>query len=143
MKEITFTRLRADLSQVLDEIRDGETFIVTQRGKESVMLGQDNSKSLISTTNVLDSEILKAMVRNAVSAINADKVTPSIVSKEVEALGRIIKLQGMLDKTTVDTLQKQAESVKPSNSANQLSIKEAVDEVRKRHAKTIRDLEGK
>jgi|UniRef100_UPI0035C7769A antitoxin (DNA-binding transcriptional repressor) of toxin-antitoxin stability system len=143
MKEITFTRLRADLSQVLDEIRDGETFIVTQRGKESVMLGQDNSKSLISTTNVLDSEILKAMVRNAVSAINADKVTPSIVSKEVEALGRIIKLQGMLDKTTVDTLQKQAESVKPSNSANQLSIKDAVDEVRKRHAKTIRDLEGK
>ncbi|CAI1595343.1 MULTISPECIES: type II toxin-antitoxin system Phd/YefM family antitoxin [Serratia] len=143
MKEITFTRLRADLSQVLDEIRDGETFIVTQRGKESVMLGQDNSKSLISTTNVLDSEILKAMVRNAVSAINADKVTPSIVSKEVEALGRIIKLQGMLDKTTIDTLQKQAESVKPSNSANQLSIKDAVDEVRKRHAKTIRDLEGK
>ncbi|CAI1580741.1 Antitoxin of toxin-antitoxin stability system [Serratia quinivorans] len=143
MKEITFTRLRADLSQVLDEIRNGETFIVTQRGKESVMLGQDNSKSLISTTNVLDSEILKAMVRNAVSAINADKVTPSIVSKEVEALGRIIKLQGMLDKTTVDTLQKQAESVKPSNSANQLSIKDAVDEVRKRHAKTIRDLEGK
>ncbi|MNC35296.1 type II toxin-antitoxin system [compost metagenome] len=143
MKEITFTRLRADLSQVLDEIRDGETFIITQRGKESVMLGQDNSKSLISTTNVLDSEILKAMVRNAVSAINADKVTPSIVSKEVEALGRIIKLQGMLDKTTVDTLQKQAESVKPSNSANQLSIKDAVDEVRKRHAKTIRDLEGK
>jgi antitoxin (DNA-binding transcriptional repressor) of toxin-antitoxin stability system len=143
MKEITFTRLRADLSQVLDEIRDGETFIVTQRGKESVMLGQDNSKSLISTTNVLDSEILKAMVRNAVSAINADKVTPSIVSKEVEALGRIIKLQGMLDKTTVDTLQKQAESVKPLNSANQLSIKDAVDEVRKRHAKTIRDLEGK
>jgi hypothetical protein len=143
MKEITFTRLRADLSQVLDEIRNGETFIVTQRGKESVMLGQDNSKSLVSTTNVLDSEILKAMVRNAVSAINADKVTPSIVSKEVEALGRIIKLQGMLDKTTVDTLQKQAESVKPSNSANQLSIKDAVDEVRKRHAKTIRDLEGK
>ncbi|MFP7606061.1 type II toxin-antitoxin system Phd/YefM family antitoxin [Serratia quinivorans] len=143
MKEITFTRLRADLSQVLDEIRDGETFIVTQRGKESVMLGQDNSKSLISTTNVLDSEILKAMVRNAVSAINANKVTPSIVSKEVEALGRIIKLQGMLDKTTVDTLQKQAESVKPSNSANQLSIKDAVDEVRKCHAKTIRDLEGK
>lgn len=143
MKEITFTRLRADLSQVLDEIRNGETFIVTQRGKESVMLGQDNSKSLISTTNVLDSEILKAMVRNAVSAINANKVTPSIVSKEVEVLGRIIKLQGMLDKTTVDTLQKQAESVKPSNSANQLSIKEAVDEVRKRHAKTIRDLEGK
>ncbi|MNI53827.1 hypothetical protein D3C73_1086820 [compost metagenome] len=92
---------------------------------------------------MLDSEILKAMVRNAVSAINADKVTPSIVSKEVEALGRIIKLQGMLDKTTVDTLQKQAESVKPSNSANQLSIKDAVDEVRKRHAKTIRDLEGK
>ncbi|MEX3172551.1 MULTISPECIES: type II toxin-antitoxin system Phd/YefM family antitoxin [Serratia] len=143
MKEITFTRLRADLSQVLDEIRDGETFIVTQRGKESVMLGQDNSKSLISTTNVLDSEILKTMVRNAVSAINADKVTPSIVSKEVEALGRIIKLQGMLDKTTIDTLQKQAESEKPSNSANQLSIKDAVDEVRKRHAKTIRDLEGK
>lgn len=143
MKEITFTRLRADLSQVLDEIRDGETLIVTQRGKESVMLGQDNSKSLISTTNVLDSEILKTMVRNAVSAINADKVTPSIVSKEVEALGRIIKLQGMLDKTTIDTLQKQAESEKPSNSANQLSIKDAVDEVRKRHAKTIRDLEGK
>ncbi|CAI1159694.1 MULTISPECIES: type II toxin-antitoxin system Phd/YefM family antitoxin [Serratia] len=143
MKEITFTRLRADLSQVLDEIRDGETFIVTQRGKESVMLGQDNSKSLISTTNVLDSEILKAMVRNAVSAINADKVTPSIVSKEVEALGRIIKLQGMLDKTTIDTLQKQAESANQPNSANQLSIKDAVDEVRKRHAKTIRDLEGK
>lgn len=143
MKEITFTRLRANLSQVLDEIRDGETFIVTQRGKESVMLGQDNSKSLISTTNVLDSEILKAMVRNAVSAINANKVTPSIVSKEVEALGRIIKLQGMLDKTTIDTLQKQAESAKQPNSANQLSIKDAVDEVRKRHAKTIRDLEGK
>ncbi|MBO1504250.1 type II toxin-antitoxin system prevent-host-death family antitoxin [Serratia proteamaculans] len=143
MKEITFTRLRADLSQILDEIRDGETFIVTQRGKESVMLGQNNNKSSTSKTNALDNEILKAMVRNAVSAINANKVTPSIVSQEVEALGRMIKLQGMLDKTTIDALQQQTASAEKPSAANQVSVKEAVEEVRKRHAKTIRNLEGK
>ncbi|HCV66078.1 type II toxin-antitoxin system Phd/YefM family antitoxin [Serratia proteamaculans] len=143
MKEITFTRLRADLSQILDEIRDGETFIVTQRGKESVMLGQNNNKSSTSKTNALDNEILKVMVRNAVSAINANKVTPSIVSQEVEALGRMIKLQGMLDKTTIDALQQQTASAEKPSAANQVSVKEAVEEVRKRHAKTIRNLEGK
>ena len=143
MKEITFTRLRADLSQILDEIRDGETFIVTQRGKESVMLGQNNNKSSTSKTNALDNEILKAMVRNAVSAINANKVTPSIVSQEVEALGRMIKLQGMLDKTTIDALQQQTASAEKPSASNQVSVKEAVEELRKRHAKTIRNLEGK
>ncbi|SMB38587.1 conserved hypothetical protein [Serratia proteamaculans] len=143
MKEITFTRLRADLSQILDEIRDGETFIVTQRGKESVMLGQNNNKSSTSKTNALDNEILKAMVRNTVSAINANKVTPSIVSQEVEVLGRMIKLQGMLDKTTIDALQQQAASAEKPNASKQISVKEAVEEVRKRHAKTIRNLEGK
>ncbi|WP_413508141.1 type II toxin-antitoxin system Phd/YefM family antitoxin [Serratia proteamaculans] len=143
MKEITYTRLRADLSQILDEIRDGETFIVTQRGKESVMLGQNNNKSSTSKTNALDNEILKAMVRNTVSAINANKVTPSIISKEVEALGRMIKLQGVLDKTMIGTLQKQAESAGRSNPVKQISVKEAVAEVRRRHAKTIKDLEDK
>lgn len=143
MKEITYTRLRADLSQILDEIRDGETFIVTQRGKESVMLGQNNNKSSTSKTNALDNKTLKAMVRNTVSAINANQVTPSIISKEVEALGRMIKLQGVLDKTMIDTLQKQAESAGRSNPVKQISVKEAVAEVRKRHAKTIKDLEDK
>lgn len=143
MKEITYTRLRADLSQILDEIRDGETFIVTQRGKESVMLGQNNNKSSTSKTNTLDNKTLKAMVRNTVSAINANQVTPSIISKEVEALGRMIKLQGVLDKTMIDTLQKQAESAGRSNPVKQISVKEAVAEVRKRHAKTIKDLEDK
>ncbi|NTX79269.1 type II toxin-antitoxin system Phd/YefM family antitoxin [Serratia proteamaculans] len=143
MKEITYARLRADLSKVLDEIRGGETFIVIQRGKESVMLGQDNQESSTSKINTLDSKVLKAMVRNTVSAINANQVTPSITSTEVDALARMIKLQGMLDKTTIDALQEQAESAGKSNPVKQMSIKDAVAEVRKRHAKTIKDLEGK
>ncbi|CAI0797373.1 Uncharacterised protein [Serratia quinivorans] len=101
------------------------------------MLGQDNQESSTSKINTLDSKVLKAMVRNTVSAINANQVTPSITSTEVDALARMIKLQGMLDKTTIDALQEQAES------AEQMSIKDAVAEVRKRHAKTIKDLEGK
>ncbi|WP_261137046.1 type II toxin-antitoxin system Phd/YefM family antitoxin [Serratia quinivorans] len=143
MKEITYTRLRADLSQVLDEIRDGETFIITQRGKEPVMLGQDNNKSSIQKSNSLDNKTLKAMVRNTVSAINANQVTPSIISKEIEALGQMIKLQGVLDKATIDALQKQAELAGKSSPPTQMSVKDAVAEVRKRHAKTIKDLEDK
>ncbi|CAI0883391.1 Uncharacterised protein [Serratia quinivorans] len=107
------------------------------------MLGQDNNKSSIQKSNSLDNKTLKAMVRNTVSAINANQVTPSIISKEIEALGQMIKLQGVLDKATIDALQKQAELAGKSSPPTQMSVKDAVAEVRKRHAKTIKDLEDK
>ncbi|VEI19872.1 Antitoxin of toxin-antitoxin stability system [Serratia plymuthica] len=143
MKEITYTRLRADLSQVLDEIRDGETFVVTQRGKESIVLGQGNKKLPTSNVNKLDSKFLKAAIRNTVSAMSTNTVTSLIASKELEALGRMMKAQGKLDPTTIRTLQKQAESAAKLKPSNLVSIKDAVAEVRKRHAKTIKDLEDK
>ncbi|WP_158586338.1 type II toxin-antitoxin system Phd/YefM family antitoxin [Serratia inhibens] len=143
MKEITYTRLRADLSQVLDEIRDGETFVVTQRGKESIVLGQGNKKLPTSNVNKLDSKFLKAAIRNTVSAMSTNTVTSLIASKELEALGIMMKAQGKLDPTTIRALQKQAESAAKLKPSNQVSIKDAVAEVRKRHAKTIKDLEDK
>lgn len=143
MKEITYTRLRADLSQVLDEIRDGETFVVTQRGKEPIVLGQGNKKLPTSNVNTLDNKALKAAIRNTVSAMSTNTVTSLITSKELEVLGRMIKAQGKLDPTTISTLQKQAECAAKVKPSNHVSIKDAVAEVRKRHAQTIKDLEDK
>ncbi|SQI42217.1 Antitoxin of toxin-antitoxin stability system [Serratia plymuthica] len=109
MKEITYTRFRADLSQVLDEIRDGETFVVTQRGKEPIVLGQGNKKLPASNVNTLDNKALKAAIRNTVSAMSTNTVTSLIASQELEVLGRMIKAQRKLDPTTISALQKQAE----------------------------------
>ncbi|CAI1938622.1 type II toxin-antitoxin system Phd/YefM family antitoxin [Serratia plymuthica] len=143
MKEITYTRFRADLSQVLDEIRDGETFVVTQRGKEPIVLGQGNKKLPVSNVNTLDNKALKAAIRNTVSAMSTNTVTSLIASQELEVLGRMIKAQRKLDPTTISALQKQAEYAAKLKPSNHVSIKDAVAEVRKRHAKTIKDLEDK
>ncbi|HIE9112526.1 type II toxin-antitoxin system Phd/YefM family antitoxin [Klebsiella variicola] len=38
MRKISYTQMRAELSDILDAIRDGETFVVTQRGKPDTVL---------------------------------------------------------------------------------------------------------
>lgn len=44
MRKISYTQMRAELSDILDAIRNGETVVVTQRGRpDTVLKGSINS----------------------------------------------------------------------------------------------------
>ncbi|WGL99764.1 hypothetical protein QE177_14670 (plasmid) [Arsenophonus sp. aPb] len=48
MKKITYTQLRAGLSGFLEDIRNGESIIVTQKGKTDIIIqnGGNNANSV-------------------------------------------------------------------------------------------------
>lgn len=45
MRKISYTQMRAELSDILDAIRDGETVVVTQRGKPDTVLNGWRAKN--------------------------------------------------------------------------------------------------
>lgn len=45
MRKISYTQMRAELSDILDAIRDGETVVVTQRGKPDTVLNGSHVKN--------------------------------------------------------------------------------------------------
>ncbi len=149
MKEITYTRLRQDLAKVLDEIRSGEEFLVTQRGKEPVILASNkegvakeqvnialdgSDKNNIAGQWLVTQDLLKdfalSLMKNMNSSDSIERKMQDIVNsmneKKFETIRKTIKLD--------------AESY---FKKNKISVEDAVKEVRVRHAKTIKALEDK
>ncbi|HED1243933.1 TPA: type II toxin-antitoxin system prevent-host-death family antitoxin [Enterobacter bugandensis] len=52
MRKVSYTQMRAELSDILDAIRNGETVVVTQRGRPDTVL----SGALAGSENVLPRE---------------------------------------------------------------------------------------
>ncbi|WP_447883118.1 type II toxin-antitoxin system Phd/YefM family antitoxin [Serratia fonticola] len=84
MKEITYTRLRSELSQVLDEIRKGEIFTVTQRGKEPVTIG------------VIDEEKVDVVISEDIKAMDELIMHSNLTAGEIKALNSLISQSKLL-----------------------------------------------
>ncbi|WP_339057456.1 type II toxin-antitoxin system prevent-host-death family antitoxin [Candidatus Regiella endosymbiont of Tuberolachnus salignus] len=116
MNEITYTRLRQNLAHVLNKVRNGEEFIVTQRGKSSVRLSSNDE--MIAPSLIKDISNQLKLKTNWKDVFNT-KIKPVMNLKHSEMI-----------KTDSDYFNKQ-----------KITIEDAVKEVRMRHAKTIKALE--
>ncbi|MGE4779310.1 type II toxin-antitoxin system Phd/YefM family antitoxin [Yersinia thracica] len=140
MKEITYTRLRQDLANVLDEIRNGEEFLVTQRGKEPVKLKSAEIKAAPAETQITVLTLNDAAKKFMINAGNATLGIASIYKN----LGQQVKaFMDSSDPELISTLRKLAETAVEINKQNKISVEDAVKEVRARHAETIKALEDK
>ena len=152
MKEITYTRLRQDLANVLDEIRNGEEFLVTQRGKVPVKLGNtetiDTTKSDIhSIKSTLDiskvaQSLLKDVTRSIINAMNNGYLL-SDSGKNNKIYSQIKEFTKSSNQDVVDYLKNTSSIKNNSINNNKMPVEDAVKEVRIRHAKTIKALEDK
>lgn len=152
MKEITYTRLRQDLANVLDEIRYGEEFLVTQRGKVPVKLGNtetiDTTKSDIhSIKSTLDiskaaQSLLKDVTRSIINAMNNGYLL-SDSGKNNKIYSQIKEFTKSSNQDVVDFLKNTSSIKSNSINNNKMPVEDAVKEVRIRHAKTIKALEDK
>jgi antitoxin Phd len=49
MRKVSYTQMRAELSDILDAIRNGDTIVVTQRGRpDTILKGSVNQESTVS-----------------------------------------------------------------------------------------------
>ncbi|WP_145932300.1 type II toxin-antitoxin system Phd/YefM family antitoxin [Yersinia bercovieri] len=152
MKEITYTRLRQDLANVLDEIRNGEEFLVTQRGKVPVKLGNtetiDTTKSDIhSIKSTLDiskaaQSLLKDVTRSIINAMNNGYLLNDS-GKNNKIYSQIKEFTKSSNQDVVDYLKNTSSIKNNSINNNKMPVEDAVKEVRIRHAKTIKALEDK
>ncbi|EHM6003854.1 hypothetical protein KG365_005038, partial [Salmonella enterica] len=49
MKVLSYSRMRAELADVLDCLRNGEIVTITQKGKDDLILYSDNGQAKINT----------------------------------------------------------------------------------------------
>ncbi len=136
MRRVSYTQMRAELSDILDAIRKGETVIVTQRGKpDTVLCGNINDDLLESeaTVGTIDPTIANiehkttvtydgiktppgfAVGNRAKSLKQLQKLSKSVpaMPKELKALSKLISppFKGVPD--NLDDL-KQAQKVMPN-----------------------------
>ncbi|WP_190320703.1 type II toxin-antitoxin system Phd/YefM family antitoxin [Enterobacter bugandensis] len=115
MRKVSYTQMRAELSDILDAIRNGETVVVTQRGRPDTVLNGSLS---------VDHELPAA------------DYSHFIIHKEPECKTR--------KATSVYRIGSKGELIemKPLNELK-ISFREALNKTQKKHAKIIKALEDK
>lgn len=119
MKRITYTQLRGDLSTLLEAIRNGETIMVTQRGKPDVIIqrGIEEAKSV---DNLLKAGEIKQEICSRLQNIETSELSPEFLAgmhkmvKKLEALVNSKEMRQISDKIvgTSEFLQNNSESFK-------------------------------
>ncbi|QCR38757.1 type II toxin-antitoxin system Phd/YefM family antitoxin [Nissabacter sp. SGAir0207] len=125
MKNISYTRMRDELADVLEALRNGEQIIVTQRGKPDILL----SARAAGGVGVLGF-MNKSDDRADIYAGNATTWDPMGLPKH---LTESVK--------KVEDLAHPHRSILPPGRS--LSFDEAIEKTRKKHAKIIKALEDK
>jgi antitoxin YefM len=78
MRVLTFSQLRVDLEQTMDEVcRDHEPAVVTrQRGEPVVMISLDNYNGMLETIYLLGSSANAKRLRASIDQLRAGKAIP-------------------------------------------------------------------
>lgn len=115
MRKVSYTQMRAELSDILDAIRNGETVVVTQRGRPDTVLN--------GSLNVEHEQPIADYSRFVVhkEPIHTGKVASSYY--RIGPDGELIEMKPMSDV--------------------RISFREALHKTQQKHAKIIKALEDK
>ncbi|EAW8898343.1 hypothetical protein GWB74_12780 [Salmonella enterica] len=131
MKVLSYSRMRAELADVLDCLRNGETVTVTQKGKDDLVLYGDKGQVKINTCLTGSSGVASAVEM-------ADKLD--------RLPGGNVKMSELNTFYKGHTLKriKEIEKLNPSlkKKGDGLSFEEAKKKVIERHADVIKGLEN-
>lgn len=117
MRKISYTQMRAELSNILDAIRSGETVVVTQRGRpDTILNGSRNSEH---------SSILEA--RTPYSG-------PSVIEVLKSSDGHVRYVKKAPNGEILSTIE---------TDGSKVSFNDALKLTQKKHAKIIKALEDK
>lgn len=137
MQKVTYTQFRAELANFLESMRNGESFIVTQKGKPDLIIqktsNETNKRAL--NTNEIKKEI-SSLIKNA----NTSHISPEIVCGIKEMLNKLV---GYLDsEETKKVSQKLIDSAEIVKN-NSESFEKALLLTQKKYAHIIKALEDK
>lgn len=137
MRNISYTQMRAELSDILDAIRNGETVVVTQRGRPDTVL----SGSL--------AESGREPHGNGVSGCQKNPRTYTITGESRSENGKVFhaKSSDGMPKNWQQVQAKRSSEFKTSTSDGRgvakSSFKDALNKTKVKHAKIIKALEDK
>ncbi|EAW0245120.1 hypothetical protein ABVL59_004778 [Salmonella enterica] len=131
MKVLSYSRMRAELADVLDCLRNGEIVTITQKGKDDLILYSDNGQAKINTRLTGSSGVASAVEM-------ADKLD------RLPGGGVKMSEYNTFDKGYTLKRIKEVEKLNPAlkKKGSGLSFEEAKKKVIERHADVIKGLEN-
>lgn len=131
MKVLSYSRMRAELADVLECLRNGETVIITQKGKDDLTLYSDAGQIKINTA-ITGSSGVAGVIEMADSA---DKLPGGGL--------RMSELNQLYERTGLKVV-KELEALNPAlqKKGPGMSFEEAKKKVSERHSEVIKGLEN-
>ncbi|EJJ3987694.1 hypothetical protein NI343_003496 [Salmonella enterica] len=131
MKVLSYSRMRAELADVLDCLRNGETVTITQKGKDDLVLYSDKGQININTRLSGSSGIASTIEM----VDRVDKVTGRGL--------RMSELNQLYERTGLKVI-KDLEALNPAlqKKGPGMSFEEAKKKVSERHSEVIKGLEN-
>lgn len=138
MNEITYTRLRQNLAYVLNQVRNGEEFIVTQHRKSSVKLSSNTGE--MASPDVNDKMTAPGTITQSLIEDISNQLKSKTNWKDVFNT-KIKPVMNPKHSEIIKTIRKNNTVGSDYFNKKKITIEDAVKEVRMRHARTIKALE--
>lgn len=155
MKKVTYTQMRNELSNILDDIRNGETVVVTQRGKQDLVIKAEIADTCNSINDIQS--------KNMSVSIPLEKIMSTDTIKTLAQIGEAVrKLQPSPE--VMESIQRAAKQFNAmvnseefrrfshnindigyhlENSSSMEQFKKALEHTKIKHAHIIKSLEDK
>ncbi|MDE9543729.1 type II toxin-antitoxin system Phd/YefM family antitoxin [Xenorhabdus bovienii] len=156
MKKVTYTQMRAELSDILELIRNGETVVITQRGKPdtkingSIIVSEGesvNKKQKIAPavkTSVVDVDSLPSDMNAFLYKFDALAKSLQPSPEVIEGMQRMAnQLNAIVNSPEMRQLYKKANDTINYLNSNSEAFKKALLHTQTKHADIIKALEDK
>ncbi|WP_311753506.1 type II toxin-antitoxin system Phd/YefM family antitoxin [Proteus columbae] len=155
MKKVTYTQMRSELSNILDDIRSGEGVIVTQRGKPDLLIKAEivdehqnytevklhNNTVSIPLENIMSTDTIKTLAQIG-EAVKKLQPSPEVM----EGIQRVAKqFNSMVKSEEFKRFSSQINDIEYhlENSTSMDQFKKALEHTKIKHAHIIKSLEDK